>query len=204
MPWFIVFLILPASIFIYIENWTFLEGFYYCFVTLSTIGFGDYVAGKNEGPYQWLYKLIVVLWIVFGLAYLSMILNFISQGLRSHHLTNVVHSIRRISGPTFANKSSFQRRRGKLNRQQSFPITYNPKHNGKIITSDLSISSNETPPVTPSTTSYSQQVSFNDSNFSSDFKSQKHDNQKPTGDFIFKFLNVFHHFNSSHKKVNFL
>ncbi|RWS29091.1 open rectifier potassium channel protein 1-like protein, partial [Leptotrombidium deliense] len=99
MPWFIVFLILPSIIFKYIEDWTILEGFYYSFITLSTIGFGDYVAGQQSGSWIRVYKVLVVLWIIFGLAYLSMILNFISQGFRSHHLSNVVHSLKRMSAP---------------------------------------------------------------------------------------------------------
>ncbi|CAG2104467.1 unnamed protein product, partial [Medioppia subpectinata] len=118
VPWFLVFLVLPAIVFAFIENWTFLEGFYYCFVTLSTIGFGDYVAGSFEKHYIWVYKLIVVLWIIFGLAYLSMILNFISQGLRSRHLTNVVLSIRRMSGPPLSHRFSHlnKMRRNRYNR----------------------------------------------------------------------------------------
>lgn len=54
--------------------------------------------GQFDGDFVWLYKIVVVLWIIFGLAYLSMILNFISQGLRSHKMQHIVHSIRRISG----------------------------------------------------------------------------------------------------------
>ncbi|RWS12312.1 open rectifier potassium channel protein 1-like protein [Dinothrombium tinctorium] len=99
VPWFIVFLILPAFIFNLTENWSFLEGFYYSFVTLSTIGFGDYVAGQFDKDWARYYRIVVVLWIIFGLAYLSMILNFISQGFRSHHLSNVMNSLRRMSAP---------------------------------------------------------------------------------------------------------
>lgn len=42
-----ILFILPASAFSYFENWTVLEALYYCFVTLSTIGFGDYIAGTR-------------------------------------------------------------------------------------------------------------------------------------------------------------
>lgn len=38
--------LVPAFIFQQVEKWHYLDGLYYCFVTLSTIGFGDYVAGK--------------------------------------------------------------------------------------------------------------------------------------------------------------
>lgn len=62
------------------------------------VGFGDFVAGHFDSPWMWFYKIAVVLWIIFGLAYLSMILNFISQGLRSNRLSHVVHSIR-LTGP---------------------------------------------------------------------------------------------------------
>jgi len=44
---FIVFMILPAVVFWYIEDgWTYLDSLYFSFVTLTTVGFGDYVAGK--------------------------------------------------------------------------------------------------------------------------------------------------------------
>lgn len=40
-----VLFLVPAFVFQQVEKWHYLDGIYYCFVTLSTIGFGDYVAG---------------------------------------------------------------------------------------------------------------------------------------------------------------
>lgn len=42
----LLFLVIPPLLFSYMEGWTFGEGFYFAFITLSTIGFGDYVVGE--------------------------------------------------------------------------------------------------------------------------------------------------------------
>lgn len=42
----VIFVILPALVISTLEDWTYGESIYFCFVTLTTIGFGDYVAGK--------------------------------------------------------------------------------------------------------------------------------------------------------------
>ena len=42
----VLFITIPAIIFWQIEDWSYGEAWYYCFITLSTVGFGDYVAGK--------------------------------------------------------------------------------------------------------------------------------------------------------------
>ncbi|XP_053202504.1 potassium channel subfamily K member 2-like [Panonychus citri] len=96
LSWFIGFIIIPALVFHSIEGWTFLESFYYCFVTLSTIGFGDLVPGQFDRRWNWIYKIIIVCWIILGFAYLSMILNCIKKGFQSEHLTNVVRTIKRV------------------------------------------------------------------------------------------------------------
>ncbi|KAA8583906.1 hypothetical protein FQN60_015114 [Etheostoma spectabile] len=47
------FFLIPAAIFSALEeNWNFLESFYFCFISLSTIGLGDYVPGEatNQRP----------------------------------------------------------------------------------------------------------------------------------------------------------
>ena len=42
----VLFLLGPAGVFLAIEGWTYGEAVYYAFITLTTIGFGDFVAGK--------------------------------------------------------------------------------------------------------------------------------------------------------------
>lgn len=41
----LVHLVIPPFVFMSQEGWTYIEGLYFSFVTLTTIGFGDLVAG---------------------------------------------------------------------------------------------------------------------------------------------------------------
>lgn len=43
----LLFVALPAAIFKYIEGWSALESLYFVVITLTTIGFGDFVAGTE-------------------------------------------------------------------------------------------------------------------------------------------------------------
>lgn len=51
IPGFVIFIFLPTGVLMHFEDWTFVESLYYAFVTLTTIGFGDFVAGNEVyGP----------------------------------------------------------------------------------------------------------------------------------------------------------
>lgn len=50
-PGFVMFIFFPAFLFSHYEGWSYDEAVYYAFVTLTTIGFGDYVAGKTNYYY---------------------------------------------------------------------------------------------------------------------------------------------------------
>ncbi|XP_076237750.1 open rectifier K[+] channel 1 isoform X2 [Calliopsis andreniformis] len=47
-PGFVMFIFFPAFLFSHYEGWNYDEAVYYAFVTLTTIGFGDYVAGQDN------------------------------------------------------------------------------------------------------------------------------------------------------------
>ncbi|XP_051775849.1 potassium channel subfamily K member 10-like isoform X1 [Erpetoichthys calabaricus] len=79
----IVFVTIPAVIFKYIEGWTALEAIYFVVITLTTVGFGDYVAGGNTKiHYREWYKPLVWFWILVGLAYFAAVLSMIGDWLR--------------------------------------------------------------------------------------------------------------------------
>jgi hypothetical protein len=74
---------LGATIFSNWEEWTFLEGFYFSFITLTTIGFGDFVPGAavlSAGTEEGQAKLIIAcIYVLMGLAVLSMAINLMQE-----------------------------------------------------------------------------------------------------------------------------
>lgn len=56
------FFVAPAAVFSTMEmSWSFLDGIYFCFVSLSTIGLGDFVPGIQSGQkYRLVYQVFVM------------------------------------------------------------------------------------------------------------------------------------------------
>jgi hypothetical protein len=72
---------IPSGIFYATEDWTYGQSIYYCFVTLTTVGFGDFVpaiAGSSRetsnAALTGLYKIIVAVWLWIGLAFVAAII----------------------------------------------------------------------------------------------------------------------------------
>lgn len=75
----IIYISAGAIVFASWENWSYLDSAYFCFVTLSTIGFGDLVPGKSlqisnssdnkEGQLQ---LIACCIYLLFGLAVIAM------------------------------------------------------------------------------------------------------------------------------------
>ncbi|XP_058254856.1 potassium channel subfamily K member 16-like isoform X2 [Hemibagrus wyckioides] len=82
----LLFLIFPPVIFSFVEGWSYGEGFYYTFITLSTIGFGDYVVGNGQDKQNVsVYRCLAAVWIIFALAWLALLLN-IGARIMEHFL----------------------------------------------------------------------------------------------------------------------
>ncbi|XP_045603253.1 uncharacterized protein [Procambarus clarkii] len=71
-----------ALLFGWLEDWSLLDAGYFCFITLSTIGFGDFVPGKSLGyeTQEAQIKLVTgSLYLMFGLAVLAMSFNLVQE-----------------------------------------------------------------------------------------------------------------------------
>lgn len=68
-----------AAAFAHFEDWTFFNACYYCFVTLTTIGFGDFVALKKSDALQERppYVAFCFLYILVGLTVIGAFLNLV-------------------------------------------------------------------------------------------------------------------------------
>ncbi|XP_055390262.1 potassium channel subfamily K member 1-like [Condylostylus longicornis] len=65
----IIFVAIPTIIFSYLEpEWGTLDALYYCFITLTTIGLGDYIPGESVEPEnRSLYKICIAIYLICGL-----------------------------------------------------------------------------------------------------------------------------------------
>ncbi|KAK6622502.1 hypothetical protein RUM44_002314 [Polyplax serrata] len=57
------------------EDWSFFESFYFVFISMSTIGFGDFV------PQHPIYMMLSIVYLIFGLALTSMCINVVQEKL---------------------------------------------------------------------------------------------------------------------------
>ncbi|KAB0798064.1 hypothetical protein PPYR_09057 [Photinus pyralis] len=72
----IFFLLVPAAIFATCEpEWDYLDSFYYCFISLTTIGLGDYIPGDSlDQPNRPIYKIATAAYLFIGITFMMLTL----------------------------------------------------------------------------------------------------------------------------------
>ncbi|KAL3173701.1 hypothetical protein MRX96_041510 [Rhipicephalus microplus] len=70
-----IYMTVGACIFTIWEEWSFFEAFYFVFISMSTIGFGDYV------PDHPMFMMATFIYLLFGLALTSMCINVVQEKL---------------------------------------------------------------------------------------------------------------------------
>ncbi|XP_025909558.1 potassium channel subfamily K member 16-like [Nothoprocta perdicaria] len=103
----LVFLCLPSLFFQRTEGWSYSEGIYFAFITLSTIGFGDYVVGKqSDRNYFSYYRTVVAIWIIFGLAWIALLFNLLTMVLEDTEkiIAKDLHQMGKVSNDSEANQ----------------------------------------------------------------------------------------------------
>ncbi|XP_072027708.1 uncharacterized protein [Amphiura filiformis] len=69
---YVILLVIPAAIIASIEGWGHADAQYFCFVSLTTIGFGDLIATEHtSGWVEWVYKLATTMYYFNGMVVLT-------------------------------------------------------------------------------------------------------------------------------------
>ena len=70
--------VVPSYIFSKLEGWTYFESFYFCFISMTTVGLGDYVIANSrywrQHNYRIVYKIFIVVFFIVGLSFVILIL----------------------------------------------------------------------------------------------------------------------------------
>ncbi|KAG8449410.1 hypothetical protein GDO86_016163 [Hymenochirus boettgeri] len=87
----VVFFFVPALVFNTVEdNWDYVDALYFCFISLSTIGLGDYVPGEKYGQKMpILYKLLVICYLLVGLVAVLLVVELIKSLINYNRLVSL-------------------------------------------------------------------------------------------------------------------
>ena len=78
------YILIGTILFSYVEAWDMVTGTYFCFITLSTIGFGDVVPGMSRQEWNQQWKLVsCALYLVLGLSLIAMCFNLVQEDVKA-------------------------------------------------------------------------------------------------------------------------
>lgn len=72
----VVLFLIPAAIFTALEdNWGYMDAMYYCFISLTTVGLGDFIPGDTPGQHlRPLYKACTTIYLLIGVTSMMLLL----------------------------------------------------------------------------------------------------------------------------------
>ena len=77
------YIMLGTLLFAQWEGWDPITGTYFCFITLSTIGFGDVVPGTDSGDWDQQKLVLCAMYLVFGLSLIAMCFNLVQEDVKA-------------------------------------------------------------------------------------------------------------------------
>jgi potassium channel subfamily K protein 1 len=145
-----VFLMLiPAAIYSSIEGWSYVNSFYYCFISVSTVGLGDYVPGDQaDQEHRHLYKLCSTAYLIIGVLIMVWLLEIFSEIPEFnfyHYFTltkdgQLTHHATRASNPSASYIHTIS---GNTNENETIGIDLRPANNRATYESTLKHSSGQ-------------------------------------------------------------
>lgn len=79
---FLVFYLIGGSLLFAIwENWSYVDGAYFSFITFTTIGFGDFVPGEGTLDYRHGRSLLCTMYLLFGVMLTAMCFALIQEDI---------------------------------------------------------------------------------------------------------------------------
>merc|ERR1711997_1290631 len=72
----ITLFVIPAAVFTGLEpNWNYMDAMYYCFISLTTVGLGDFIPGDTPGQHlRPLYKACTTIYLLIGVTSMMLLL----------------------------------------------------------------------------------------------------------------------------------
>ncbi|XP_028308353.1 potassium channel subfamily K member 15 [Gouania willdenowi] len=139
-------LCLGAAAFSYFEGWSFFHAYYYCFITLTTIGFGDFVALQKKEDLQEKtpYVAFSFMYILVGLTVIGAFLNLVVLRFLTMNTEDERRdareraSLRREKGLLDQGLANRERNRGRMVHSRSHSTLFLPMEEGTSRTNLIS------------------------------------------------------------------